>query len=80
MWWFGYLKQDSAGLQVSDSKSHKVNVIYIVFRFTEVPCNKNRQLTGVTTTEMRVQITIDTVETHKNYLLKHQGNMQNIVY
>lgn len=33
------LKQNSAGLQVSDLKANKVNVIDVVLGFTEVPCN-----------------------------------------
>lgn len=36
MWRFGDLKEDSVGLQVSDLKTYKVDVIDIVLRFTEV--------------------------------------------
>lgn len=43
MWGFGNLKQDSAGFQVSDLKAYKVDVVNVVLRFTEVPCNKERQ-------------------------------------
>lgn len=45
VWWLGNLKQDSASLQVSNLKAHKVYIINIVFRFTEVPCNNDRQMT-----------------------------------
>lgn len=44
MWGLGDLKQDSAGLQVSDLKAYKVDVIDIVLGFTEVPCNDDRYL------------------------------------
>lgn len=47
MWGFGDLKQDSPGLQVSDLKAHKVDVINIVLWFTQVSCNNDRQMTGV---------------------------------
>ncbi len=43
MWGFGDLKQDRAGLQVSDLKAYKVDVINIVLGFTEVPCSNDTQ-------------------------------------
>lgn len=43
MWGFGDLKQDSAGLQVSDLKSHKVDVVDVVLGFAEVTCEDDRR-------------------------------------
>lgn len=42
-WGFGDLKQDSAGLQVSDLKSHKVDAVDVVLRFAEVTCKDDRR-------------------------------------
>lgn len=38
VWRFGDLKQDSAGLQISDLKTYEVNVVDVVLGFAEVPC------------------------------------------
>lgn len=38
VWRFGDLKQDSAGLQISDLKTYEVDVVDVVLGFAEVPC------------------------------------------
>lgn len=43
MWRFGDLKQDGAGLQVSDLKPDKVDVVNVVLWFAEVACKGDRQ-------------------------------------
>lgn len=39
---FGDLKQDSAGLQISDLKTYEVDVVDVVLGFAEVPCTDDR--------------------------------------
>lgn len=43
MWGFCDLKQDGAGLQISDLETDKVDVVDIIFWFAEVPCKDDRQ-------------------------------------
>lgn len=40
---FGDLKQDSAGLQISDPKTYEVDVVDVVLGFAEVPCTDDGQ-------------------------------------
>lgn len=71
---FGYLKQDSAGLQVSDLKAYKVDVVNIVLRFTEVPC-KQRQ-TGDTNTDFQAILTCAPLKHRRGATLTSTNNMQ----
>lgn len=43
LWRFGDLKQDSAGLQISDLKTYEVDVVDVVLGFAEVPCTDDVQ-------------------------------------
>lgn len=43
VWRFGNLKQDSAGLQISDLKTYEVDVVDVVLGFAEVPCKDDGQ-------------------------------------
>lgn len=47
MWRFCYLKQDSAGLQISDLKTYKVDVVDVVLGFAEVPWKDDGQKSSI---------------------------------
>lgn len=47
MWGFCDLKQDGAGLQISDLETDEVNVVDIILWFAQVPCKDDRQTSSV---------------------------------